>query len=201
MYNINMKKELIIYLGLMGSGKDYEANSLIDKGYVKVAFADPLRSMAWKLLDWRPLSDENYEDFKKGELCLFLPDSNDKYNAFKPLCSGRHLLQQLGQIMREYDSNYWASAWFKYIFSHNLEKVVCTDCRYPNEIRMALEFLNLGYDVKFIYCCYESEKFKQGLKEKHQSEKFAQFLITKNLKHCEVITSDKILELLKEYEG
>lgn len=201
MYNIIMDKELIIYLGLMGSGKDYEANSLIKEGYTKVAFADPLRNMAWRLLNWRPLTDYDYEMFKKDQLCTLHDHSNNQLRYFKPLCSGRHFLQLLGQIMRENNSNYWASAWFKYIFSNNLQKVVCTDCRYPNEIKMALEFKNLGYNVKFIYCSYESDKFKEGLKEQHESERFAQFLVSKKLEHRQIINHEQILDYLKEYEG
>ena len=56
-------------------------------------------------------------------------------------------------------------------------KVVITDCRYDNEVSKLLKYAEkASANIDFIWCCYPSDKYKQGLKEKHESEALAQFI-------------------------
>ena len=88
-------REIVIYLGLMGSGKDYEANLL--EGHTKIPFALCLREWTWQLLDWSPQTESDYEHFKNNK--ILIPNNicglSDKQGA-----SGRHILQAMGDICR-----------------------------------------------------------------------------------------------------
>ena len=40
------------FCGVMGSGKGYRCEQLKKEGFVQRDFADCLRNMVWKMLDW-----------------------------------------------------------------------------------------------------------------------------------------------------
>ena len=119
--------------------------------------------------------------------------------------TGRHFLQKLGEICRRSDSEFWVNNYERRIEdlleSNKDVTVCCSDCRYPNEVDM---FLRLGcksdVTVEFIWCCYESDKFNKSENDKHSSEKFNQFLLTKGLEHKQIIDWHKMIDYLLEYK-
>lgn len=98
-------KMLILVSGKAGSGKDTVGDYLVSKyGFRKYAFADRLKEIAF-LLGWNGVKDER----------------------------GRRLLQELGTVGRNYDSDIWIRFVFDKISKERSERVVITDCRYVNE--------------------------------------------------------------------
>lgn len=183
------KQKINVFLGLMGSGKDYRASFYIKNfKYEQVAFADTLRDILWSILGYTP---SNYEQFKK---------SNIKLGWFKNISTGRKLLQNLGSTLRMFiGDDVWVNILLKKIIDK--PRVVITDCRYDNEASKLVTFAEkTDADITFTWCCYPSDKYKQGLTEKHESEALAQF-ITKNYnyKDGEIISSKDIKAIVKAF--
>ena len=180
-------RELKIFLGQIGSGKDYSANLLGD--YAHISLADPIRELAWALLGWKPKDFEEYEKFKEGK--TYVPNFG--------FVVGRIFLQNLGSELRKRNENYWCEQWSQSISNETQEKMVCSDCRFPNEVWVSMR-LPEDINVEFIWCCYESQKFLTNRNDKHETEKFAKFLSTRGLQHGEVIIRPKMVEYLLEYK-
>lgn len=190
--------ELICFLGTKRSGKDYNAQKYIDIGYTKMALADSLRDMLWGILGWTPTAQQ-YNQRKESSLWFL-----DGVLKFVKVTSIRKMLQNLGSFMRDnVDKNFWANIWYNKILDSN-KNIVCTDVRYPNEIKKAISLSKKGYNVMFIWCCYEGANYAEILKDTHESESLAQFLYRNQDKYrlydgCRI--NDRILKrILKDYE-
>lgn len=166
------KKEIIVMLGLATSGKDYNAQIFIERGYVKVAFADALRSALWEVLEYEPKNNGEYANFKKNEV---------KYQV-NPIkqhkITGRKLLQNIGSVFKKYTKNekFWNLALLNTIKDNNIENAIITDCRFPYEIEDILTLEKDGYDVKFYWCCYSGNDYTKILNDNHESEALNQFI-------------------------
>ena len=113
------KRKVIAFLGFQGSGKDYQCSKLVKCGYRKLAFADPLRKLACKVigLDFSKAM-EQYEELKKTELI----------NGY----TFRNILEQLGEGVRDIESNFWIKAVTKEI-QGSTKDICISDMRYPND--------------------------------------------------------------------
>lgn len=146
--------------GYAGSGKDTVANILVrDHGFVKIAFADPLKRICKDVFDfsdeqlWGPSSARNGEDKRYPRPLQSVPDS------FQSYLTPRHALQQLGTewgracyenvwvdyVLRVADrlangkrhEGNWYSAQEGIIFVGGLDRpkgIVISDVRFPNEV-------------------------------------------------------------------
>lgn len=125
------------------SGKTTVANSLQARGYEKVAFADPIRTMAISLLTSLGLSES-----EACRLCF-----TDKHELIAPIkVTARHLMQTLGT---EYGRacihpHLWVMCWQHKVTTHLQagNSVVCDDVRFPNE---AQAILSLGGELWHIH--------------------------------------------------
>jgi hypothetical protein len=92
-------------IGLAGSGKDTAAKALISLGYMRYAFADRVKNLAWRF-GWDGNKDER----------------------------GRALLQNIGMAGRQYDPATWIK-YVELMIEHetDLELIVFTDVRFQNE--------------------------------------------------------------------
>lgn len=152
------------FCGVMGSGKGYHCQQLCEKeDFIQVDFADCLREMVWRMLDWSPANAEEYDLFKKGE--FYVPNYG-KLN-------GRLLLQRIGATMREIDSNFWVKQWKATIdryISMGYNNICCSDIRYENEIEMMKSFKGTA-KVVIEFCDYHSERY--NAESTHESEAMA----------------------------
>lgn len=183
-----MQQKIRVFLGLMGSGKDYSAYKYIKTGYKHMAFADALRNILYETLGYKP---ENYEKFKTSSVRL---------GFFKKISTGRKLLQNLGTALRKYiDKDIWVNTLIKNIVG--IEKVVITDCRFDNEVSKLIKYAETAEsDIKFIWCCYHSKKYEQGLNEKHESEALAQYITNNyNFKDQEILDIKLLKEIIVNY--
>lgn len=111
----------VVIIGKAGSGKDTAAGYLVRQhGYVQYAFADRIRDIVAELFP---------DEVLKG----------------KP----RHLLQGIGSYMRQLDPDVWVRYLFSRIEREKPGKYVISDCRYPNELKFALEH---GAVPLYIHC-------------------------------------------------
>jgi hypothetical protein len=163
-------KKIIAFCGVIGSGKDYEANKYIQDGYKLINFADALKKILFKTLKIKNIDHQKYELFK---------DSHWNPVGMFPSVTGRDLLQ-LGNYARHIiDEDIWINAWEKSIQNESL--IVTSDCRYLNE---AKKIISLGGEIFF--CNYKSLKYNS--KTHFESEKLSQDLLKNNFQHGENIT-------------
>lgn len=119
-------------VGYAGAGKDEAARALVEQGFTKVAFADPLREM---LLALNPIIDAR-TSFTGGTNLIRYRDYLDAcgYEQAKAHPEVRRLLQRLGteagrQILGE---DVWVNAWKER--TTLVDRVVTTDVRFDNEV-------------------------------------------------------------------
>ena len=129
-----MKPALVGILGRKRSGKDTFAASLIERhGFVRVAFADPLRDAALAadpFLVGPFLSDEPQP---LSAIVSALGWEGLKISKYAE--SGRKFIQNYGVAIRKIDPDFWLRAGMTRIRAALAEgqSVVVTDVRFPNE--------------------------------------------------------------------
>lgn len=165
-----MKKKIVAFCGVIGSGKDYNSNKYISDGYKMINFAEPLKKIIFKTLKIKNESQQKYELFKDT---YWNPIGNF------PSISGREFLQ-LGNVARKilYE-DIWVDAWERSIKEET--KIVVSDCRYLNE---AQRIISLGGEIYF--CNYKSMKYNS--KTKYESEQMAQDLIKQGFQDGDNLT-------------
>ena len=166
------------FVGVVGSGKDFNCQKLVDnENYVQINFADGLRDMAWKILNWKPKNQEEYDLFKKGQIII----------PFFGRVDGRKFLQELGHAMRNVDKDFWVKLWKRNVedaISQGYNNICCSDVRYQNEIDMIKSY-NWKADIKITFCDYHSERY--DCTNAHESEKMAQELLRQGYQDGDLI--------------
>lgn len=120
--------------GAAGSGKDAAAAFLVEDGYTRIAFADPLRAMALSL---NPIVSCNSAIHR-------LSDAVETYGwdvAKREYPEVRGILQRLGtDVIRNHVSDtFWVDRAFAGIKKNGTGKYVLTDVRFPQEFRSIVE--------------------------------------------------------------
>ena len=159
----NINPPIIGFIGVVGSGKDYNANRVmsIDPSYKKYSFADEVRDFVWLALGWEPKNNEEYELFKLT-----------KIEFGNMSLRGRDMLINVGNGLRQKDPDVWINYWLKKIpSSFKNEKVVVSDVRYYNEVK-AIH----GLGGKVIFCYFISDKYNDKINS--ESERMSQKLIS-----------------------
>ena len=155
-------KKVVAFLGREGSGKSYQSNELIKRGYKKLSFANPLRKLAFKVvgLDFEE-GMKQYDTLKRTELVFGM--------------TFRNILEQLGEGVRAIDSDFWIKALVNDIRG-TLENICIDDMRYPNEFIKLHDYCKEhGIEFKAYLCNYNSERYS-GVNP-HSSAKLANYLV------------------------
>lgn len=165
-------KKITVFIGVQGSGKDFNGNLLCEHGAVQVSFADKLREDIWELIGWSPASPEEYDAFKKA---TFQATIADKLVSF----TGRGLLVKYAtDIRRREDPDHWCKQ-LRGRIAHVLEiapAVVVTDCRFMNEVRHLIQISEeVGAEIEFVFCNFKSERYNPSFP--HESEWMAQYFL------------------------
>lgn len=122
---------LIAFTGVAGSGKSTAADALVDDGWVRVKFADPLKNMMRAFYTSCGIEDRDFIESRIEGAYKEEPD---------PFLKGRtprHAMQTLGT---EWGRNLihpeiWIEAWQQRVLlmaDRGLD-IVVDDCRFPNE--------------------------------------------------------------------
>lgn len=175
--------KVIAFLGFQGSGKDYQCYKLVKCGYKKLAFADPLRKLACKVigLDFDKAM-EQYDELKKTELI----------NGY----TFRNILEQLGEGVREIDPSFWIKAVINDIRG-SIKNVCISDMRYPNEFLEIHDYCK-EHKIEFhaYLCDYHSDRYDAN--NPHSSAQLANYLVNtlhkKDMEEIDYLT-------IAEYSG
>ena len=132
-----MNKQLIGICGLIGSGKDTVGEVLVKEyGFTKLSFAGTLKDITAVLFDWdRNMLEGTTPETRAQREVLDLFWTEKLGRDWSP----RIALQQMGtEVMRNHlHNNIWILTLENKI--RKLDKVVITDCRFPNEIDFVKE--------------------------------------------------------------
>lgn len=181
-----------VFMGVIGSGKDFNASKLQEKGWARVDFKDGLLSLASDIVGYNVKTD--YDFFKENIVGVRRPDNRfvesfvktdtEQLKAqFPELMTGRRLLQRLGtEGMRKRDPDYWINQYRVNVLSlDDSIDVVTADCRFLNEV----DTINKLDKARFVFCDYKSSRYNPGYN--HESEALAQALLKIGLKDGEEI--------------
>ena len=160
--------EIRAYIGVIGSGKDYTAEKECN---VKLGFADKLREDVWRLLNWEPDNEEEYNKFKEA---TFISSELKFFYS-----TGRIIMCRYADLVKEENPNYFTEHLLKKI-KLKLQDPTCwddiigiTDCRFPEEVQALLQFEKDKFiKVTFIHCDFPSYRYNPV--GEHNSEKMAQ---------------------------
>jgi hypothetical protein len=147
--------QVVGILGFKGSGKDTAGEYLVrEHGFEVESFANPLKDLLAAVFGWdRALLEGNTTDSRTWretpdvwwEHKLNWSESPYKYlGRFTP----RVAMQVIGtDVMREHFDN---NLWIKSLESRlrGKERVVVTDCRFPNECKLIRQYDGLLFRVK-----------------------------------------------------
>lgn len=130
--------EIIALTGAKGCGKDTVADILIEgfKNYTsrpihRIAFADPIKNEVMHIFNLRDI--EQYDKFKRTSL---------EYDG--DVVAGRHVVREIGMLMRRYDVNQFVDYVDQQIASEPNAIWIITDLRFDNEL---IHLQNLGAKV------------------------------------------------------
>lgn len=138
--------------GLMRAGKDSVADILVrDHGFVKMSFAAPLKRMVKNLnpiVGYEPGCEDPDCCGTAGVIPVYLQDlyswgmTDDEIKASKYGDEARRLWQRFGtDVMRAEQDDYWIQKAVSDLVAAGHERVVFTDCRFPNEAEMIYELM------------------------------------------------------------
>lgn len=156
------KKQVVAFIGVAGSGKDYRCRELGKQGYTTVSFAEPLRRISFTALGIP--YDEGMKDYERLKQTKFI-------NGL----TLREFMEKLGtEGIRAFDDKFWVNCALKTI--EDTKGDVCiSDMRFLNEYQGVRNFCaNNNYDFKVIFCDYKSERYQKY--NSHISAQLAQFL-------------------------
>lgn len=133
--------EIVAFVGVMGSGKDYNSDLLRANGYARVDFKDPLLEMVSEMVGFS-VRDE-YDFFKVAivgmrkpntpiQVAMVMSEVKELQKKYPGIVTGRMLLQRVGtEVMRKRDPDYWVRQYVDTAFKHLRQgtSVVTADCR------------------------------------------------------------------------
>lgn len=111
-----MKRNVALF-GKAASGKTTIATVLAETGYLRMSFATPLKNVA--ALAYGTIGKGEWYDVKQGDEMVSL--------------SGRGVLQQIGQAVKEVDQEFWLKAFLRDAGRHGDKQVVLDDGRFEFE--------------------------------------------------------------------
>lgn len=128
-----MKPNVIALAGVKGAGKDTVAKIIQQNGSENglniktVAFADPIKKVVQHIFELDNTSNEQYDLFKREVVKYQLP------GYLSHLVSARHIVREIGMLMRSYDDQQYIRYVRNKIESEPEAIWIVTDMRFENE--------------------------------------------------------------------
>jgi len=121
--------KIIALTGAKGSGKDTVATLIKSKfeNVETIAFADPIKKVIQNIFGLDNRNNKEYDDFKRTTLTFDLPSSR------MAAAHGRHVVREIGMLMRYYDSKQFTEYVKEQIAQQPHKIWIITDLRFDNE--------------------------------------------------------------------
>jgi hypothetical protein len=200
-----MTSKLIIFIGPIGRARTSEQMSFylmqkhLDIVWKRFVLRMSLESVVG-FMGLRPKDDKDYEKFKCGTVSMYC--GNFESSLFE--VSGRGLLQRLGtDVIRKRMPDFWVECWKRKVSNllNNGKNVVCSDLRFPNELKTALTIetdKNTDpIDREFLFCNYRSARYSL---DEHESEVLAQKILEDGYNDGDSLEFDYLWSIIPEVE-
>lgn len=125
-----MAVNIVGLCGYAGGGKDTAAQGLIERGWTRVAFADPLKDLALEANPTIFVPGSSPAADERPKLRSYVKRVG--WDEAKKIKDVREFLQNFGSALRGVDEDFWLNLAFRRIDAIPGD-VVITDARFPNE--------------------------------------------------------------------
>lgn len=180
-------REIIAFVGRAGSGKDFQANLLVERGFKKVSFADSLREIVRSCLGIKKERFiQKYDDYKNTYLF-----ENQTL---------RNMLEDVGTTLRSYNDKFFIEAVINTIYDDKLinENICISDLRYINEyMTLSEKAIEEGDSFKCIFCDYHSPRYQSD--NNHNSAWLSNLLVKLKYKDLQEVKVEEIKEIVDFY--
>lgn len=158
-----MERKLVAINGTIGSGKDTFSQVFIDNGFYRVSFAETLKDAVSAIFGWdREMLEGTTNEARK------IREQPDEYWSSKlgRDVTPRWVLQNLGTdvMRRHFHDNIWVFAAENKIRNLPHDRVIITDCRFPNELKMIRENSGTIIEVQRVLPDWYWDAFSYNLK-------------------------------------
>lgn len=133
-----MNKKIVAICGVIGSGKNTLSRAFEQSGYVQVSFAKTLKDVVASVFGW----DRNLVEGDTLESRVFRDTVDEFWSKRLGMeITPRFMLQHFGTdlLRKHFDDKIWIYSLEKQIMNLHSDKVIITDCRFPNELKMVRE--------------------------------------------------------------
>lgn len=165
-----MERKIVAINGTIGSGKDTFSKMFIENGYHRVSFAESLKDAVSVIFGWdREMLEGNTEDSRK------VRETVDEYwsSVLGKEITPRWVLQNFGtDVLRKHlHDNIWVFSLQKRIMNIDSDKIIITDCRFPNELEMIRSNNGIVIEVQrnvpywYDFCVGFNQELQKQLKE------------------------------------
>lgn len=142
-----MERKIVAINGTIGSGKDTFSKVFIDNGYQRVSFAESLKDAVSVIFGWdREMLEGNTEESR------IIREQEDTFwtNKMGRPVTPRWVLQNLGTdvLRKHFHDNIWLFSLEKRILNMDSDKIIITDCRFPNEVKLVREQQGIIIEVQ-----------------------------------------------------
>lgn len=157
-----MERKLVAINGTIGSGKDTFSQVFIDNGFYRVSFAETLKDAIAAIFGWdREMLEGTTDEARK------IREQPDEYWSSKlgRDITPRWVLQHLGTdvLRKHFHDNIWVFAAENKIRNLPHDRVIITDCRFPNELKMIRENSGTIIEVQRVLPSWYHTAFKYNL--------------------------------------
>lgn len=181
-----MTLQVIGLIGVIGSGKSFFAQEYVKQGYFELPMAKPIKEILSSLF-----KADFFDDSAKDQV----------FNLNDEQFTGRKLMTKLGDEMRAKNPYFWANAWKsdaeKLVAYDDCFYIIVPDVRYKEEIEVIYDTSDHNAE-RFIFCNYRSNRYNAD--NDYKSEKLAQHLLKKGLKHGHELNYGELIKLTEDME-
>ena len=159
-----MERKLVAINGTIGSGKDTFSQVFIDNGFHRISFAETLKDAVSAIFGWdREMLEGTTDEARK------IREQPDEYWSSKLEfdVTPRWVLQNLGTdvLRKHFHDNIWVFAAENKIRNLEHDRVIITDCRFPNELKMVRENSGTIIEVQRVLPDWYWDAFKYNISQ------------------------------------
>lgn len=163
-----MERKLVAINGTIGSGKDTFSQVFIDNGFHRISFAETLKDAISAIFGWdREMLEGTTDEARK------IREEPDEYWSSKigKDITPRWVLQNLGTdvLRKHFHDNIWVFAAENKIRNLEHDRIIITDCRFPNELKMVRENSGTIIEVQRVLPDWYWDAFNHNLENENKT--------------------------------
>ncbi|SOK58471.1 hypothetical protein [Yersinia phage fHe-Yen9-04] len=163
-----MERKIVAINGIIGSGKDSFSQVFVDNGFYRVSFAESLKDAVSSIFGWdREMLEGNTPESR------IIRERPDEYwsTVLDREITPRWVLQNFGTDVcrRFFHDNIWVFSLEHRISKLEHSKIIITDCRFPNELKMVRNNNGIIIEVQRNLPDWYYDAFKYNINSEYDS--------------------------------